>query len=65
MFVQQKFTALDTLKTLHKNDKVDIESDVDEKLQEIYDQLLAERDNIIEYNEYRRIYKKFMKTKKQ
>jgi hypothetical protein len=54
---------LDTLKTLHKNDKVDIESDVDEKLQEIYDQLLAERDNIIEYNEYRRIYKKFMKTK--
>ncbi len=42
---------------------MDIESDVDEKLQEIYDQLLAERDNIIEYNEYRRIYKKFMKTK--
>lgn len=54
---------LDTLKTLHKNDKIDIESDVDTKLEEIYEQLLAERDAIIDYNEYRKIYKKFMKTK--
>ena len=56
-------SILDTLKSLHPDDKVDIENDVDEKLQEVYNELLTERDNIIEYTEYRAIYKKFMKTK--
>lgn len=53
---------LDTLKTLHVKDRIDIEDDVDEKLNEIYDGLLAERDTIEEYNEYRRVYKKFKKS---
>lgn len=52
---------LNTLKTLHNKDRVDIEDNVDERLNEIYDSLLAERDTIEEYNEYRRIYKKFLK----
>lgn len=55
-------SILDTLKTLHEKDRIDVEDDVDEKLNEIYDSLLAERDVIEEYNEYRRVYKKFMKN---
>lgn len=52
---------LNTLKTLHNKDRVDIEDNVDDRLNEIYDSLLAERDTIEEYNEYRRVYKKFLK----
>ena len=55
-------SILDTLKSLHEKDRIDVEEDVDEKLNEIYDGLLAERDMIEEYNEYRRVYKKFMKN---
>lgn len=55
-------SILDTLKTLHEKDRIDVEDDVDEKLNEIYDGLLVERDMIEEYNEYRRVYKKFMKS---
>ena len=53
---------LNTLKTLHKDDRIDVEYDIDDKLNEIYDSLLAERDTIEEYNEYRRVYKKFIKS---
>jgi len=53
---------LNTLKTLHDKDRIDVEDNIDEKLNEIYDSLLAERDTIEEYNEYRRVYKKFMKN---
>lgn len=52
---------LNTLKTLHNKDRIDIEDNVDDRLNEIYDSLLAERDTIEEYNEYRRVYKKFLK----
>ena len=55
-------SILDTLKTLHEKDRIDVEDDVDEKLNEIYDGLLVERDMVQEYNEYRRVYKKFMKN---
>ncbi len=53
---------LNTLKTLHDKDRIDVEDDIDDTLNEIYDSLLAERDTIEEYNEYRRVYKKFMKS---
>jgi hypothetical protein len=53
---------LNTLKTLHENDRIDVEDNVDDRLNEIYDGLLVERDMIEEYNEYRRVYKKFMKS---
>ena len=53
---------LNTLKTLHDKDRIDVEDDIDDTLNEIYDGLLAERDTIEEYNEYRRVYKKFMKS---
>jgi hypothetical protein len=53
---------LNTLKTLHKDDRIDVEDNIDDRLNEIYDTLLAERDTIEEYNEYRRVYKKFMKN---
>lgn len=53
---------LNTLKSLHEDDRIDVEEDIDDKLNEIYDGLLAERDTIEEYNEYRRVYKKFMKN---
>ena len=53
---------LDTLKSLHPSDRIDIEDNIDERLQELYDSFLAERDTIEEYNEYRRVYKKFMKN---
>lgn len=55
-------SILDTLKTLHEKDRIDVEDDVDEKLNEIYESLLAERDTIEEYNKYRKIYKKFIKN---
>ena len=53
---------LNTLKCLHDKDRIDVEDDIDDKLNEIYDSLLAERDTIEEYNEYRRVYKKFIKS---
>jgi hypothetical protein len=53
---------LTTLKSLHDDDRIDLEDNIDERLNEIYDSLLAERDTIEEYNEYRRVYKKFMKS---
>ena len=53
---------LNTLKTLHEKDRIDVEDNIDDTLNEIYDGLLAERDTIEEYNEYRRVYKKFMKN---
>jgi len=53
---------LNTLKTLHDKDRIDVEDNIDETLNEIYDGLLVERDMIEEYNEYRRVYKKFIKS---
>ncbi len=42
---------LNTLKCLHDKDRIDVEDDIDDTLNEIYDGLLAERDTIEEYNE--------------
>jgi len=56
-------SILDSLKTLHDDDRIDIEYDVDSKLKEIYEDVKMERDLIESYNIYRRTYEKFMKSK--
>jgi len=52
---------LNTLDTLHDDDRIDMETDVDNKLTELYDKLLKERDEIEAYMIYIKTYKKFMK----
>ncbi|MDH5796788.1 MAG: hypothetical protein OEY79_04555 [Anaplasmataceae bacterium] len=54
---------LDTLKTLHDDDRIDIEEGVDSRLKEIYEEVKLERDEIEVYNVYRKTYDKFMKSK--
>jgi len=56
-------SILDSLKTLHDDDRIDIEYDVDSKLKEIYEDVKMERDLIESYNIYRKTYEKFMKSK--
>lgn len=54
---------LNSLKTLHDDDRIDVENNVDVKLKEVYEDVKLERDEIEAYNVYREVYKKFMKTK--
>ena len=56
-------SILDSLKTLHDDDRIDVEYDVDSKLKEIYEDVKTERDLIESYNIYRRTYKKFINSK--
>jgi len=56
-------SILDSLKTLHDDDRIDVEHNVDSKLKEIYEDVKTERDLIESYNIYRKTYKKFMKSK--
>ena len=56
-------SILDTLKSLHKDDRIDVDTNMNEKMKEIYDDLLTERDEIEAYNDYRATYKKFLKNK--
>lgn len=56
-------SILDTLTSLRDEDRIDVEDDIDTKLQEIYDDILAEKLAIEEYNEYTTIYSKFMDKK--
>jgi len=56
-------SILDSLKTLHDDDRIDIEENVNERLKDIYQDLKDERDLIEAYNVYRDVYKKFMKYK--
>ena len=56
-------SILDSLKTLHDDDRIDVEYDVDSKLKEIYEDVKMERDLIESYNIYRRTYKKFINSK--
>ena len=57
-------SILNTLKTLDKDDRHDIEVNVEKKLRDIYDELKYERDLIEVYNVYREVYAKFKKLKK-
>ena len=54
---------LNSLKTLHDDDRIDVENNVDAKLKEVYEDVKLERDEIEAYNVYREVYKKFMKSK--
>lgn len=54
---------LNTLKTLHDDDRIDIEDGVDGRLKEIYEEVKLERDEIEVYNIYRKTYDKFIKSK--
>lgn len=56
-------SILDTLQSLHDNDRIDLEEDVDENLRVIYDDIKAERDHINEFNKYIKTYNKFIKSK--
>jgi len=57
---------LDELKNLHKDDRIDLDLDgnVNAELDIIYKDILEERDQIEAYNIYRKVYDKFMKSKK-
>jgi hypothetical protein len=56
-------SILDTLTSLRDEDRIDIDNDIDTKLQIIYDDILAEKLAIEEYNQYAGIYAKFMNKK--
>jgi len=57
-------SILDTLTSLHKDDRIDMEDDVDEQMKILYQDLKQERDDIQAYNVYRRVYDKYIKSKK-
>jgi len=55
---------LDELKTLHEDDRIDLDPDnPNEKLNEIYKEIREERDLIKAYNIYRKVYKKYINSK--
>jgi hypothetical protein len=56
-------SILNTLKSLHKDDRIDVDTNMDSKMKEIYEQLLTERDEIEAYNDYRATFKKFLKNR--
>ena len=56
-------SILDSLKSLNKDDRIDIEDSIEEQLNDLYDDLLAEKLAIEEYNEYVKIYDKYEKSK--
>jgi hypothetical protein len=54
---------LDTLKYLHKTDRINIEDNTNDKLSDLYDSIRSERDLINAYNVYREVFKKFKNKK--
>ena len=56
-------SILDTLTSLDKEDRIDMEDDVDEQMRILYEDLKQERDDIEAYNIYRRVYDKYMKSR--
>lgn len=56
-------SILNTLKSLHDDDRIDVEENVDNKLKEIYEDVKLERDLVEVYNIYRKTYEKFIKSK--
>lgn len=56
-------SILDTLNSLHKEDRINMEDDVDEQMKILYDDLKQERDDIEAYNIYRKVYNKYVKSK--
>jgi len=56
-------SILNTLKTLSKDDRIDLEENVDEYLRVLYEEIKQERDMIEVFNIYRDVYNKFIKYK--
>lgn len=56
-------SILNTLKTLSKDDRIDLEENVDEYLRVLYQDIKQERDMIEVFNIYRDVYNKFIKYK--
>ena len=56
-------SILNTLNTLSKDDRIDLEDNVDEYLRVLYEEIKQERDMIEVFNIYRDIYNKFIKYK--
>jgi len=56
-------SILDSLTSLNKNDRIDVEDNIEEQLNDLYDDLLAEKLAIEEYNQYVKIYDKYEKSK--
>ena len=55
---------LDELKTLDEDDRIDLDPEnPNDKLNEIYKEIREERDLIKAYNIYRKVYKKYIKSK--
>lgn len=57
-------SILDTLNSLHNEDRINMEDDVDEQMKILYEDLKQERDDIEAYNIYRKVYNKYIKSKK-
>jgi hypothetical protein len=57
-------SILDTLTSLHNEDRINMEDDVDEQMKILYEDLKQERDDIEAYNIYRKVYNKYIKSKK-
>jgi len=56
-------SILNTLKTLSKDDRIDLEDNVDDYLRILYEDIKQERDMIEVFNIYRDVYNKFIKYK--
>jgi hypothetical protein len=56
-------SILDSLTTLHDDDRIDVEENVDKRIKEVYEEIKLERDMIEAYNVYREVYDKFEKSK--
>jgi len=54
-------SILNTLKTLSKDDRIDLEDNVDEYMRVLYEDIKQERDMIEVFNIYRDVYNKFIK----
>ena len=56
-------SILNTLKSLSKDDRIDLEDNVDDYLRILYEDIKQERDMIEVFNIYRDVYNKFIKYK--
>lgn len=54
-------SILNTLKTLSKDDRIDLEDNVDEYMRVLYEDIKQERDMIEVFNIYRDVYNKFIR----
>jgi hypothetical protein len=56
-------SILDSLRSLDDEDRIDIDSNIDKKINEIYEEILLQKQEVENYNIYIQTYKKFIKLK--